>query len=249
MRRFNFPHIPSPNETFFVPDDQVNHLVNVLRMKVGELLQASDGSGNIFELSIIDIHNNYIQLQVLSQNKGKEIPLLSIAFIAELKNDAMDDSVILLAEQGIQKIIPFFSQRSIPKFDEKKIVKKQERRQKLANESIKKVGGLYPCTIENSLSFKDLKKILNPIPQKIVFWEQEDSPSLNLSKINYNQEHAFFIGPEGGFTSQEIELLLSWGCQAYSLGTRILRAPQAAFVAATLIRYFTENQETTAHLD
>ena len=242
MRRFHFPNIPSINETFFVPEDQVSHLSRVLRVNLGDLLEASDGSGQVFELSVTHIDKESIQLKVLSSKMGAERALHSIAFIGELKNDAMDNTISLLAEHGIQTIIPFFAERSIPKFDAKQASKKQERRQKIANEAIKKVGGLYPCLVRDSIPFKEIENQIANIPQRIIFWEEENAPSKNLNNIDYNQKHAFFIGPEGGFSQKEIDKLLSWGCQSYSLGSRILRAPQAAAAAATIIRYLTENQ-------
>ena len=242
MRRFHFPNIPSINETFFVPEDQVAHLSRVLRVNLGDLLEASDGSGQVFELSVTHIDKESIQLKVLSSKMGAERALHSIAFIGELKNDAMDNTISLLAEHGIQTIIPFFAERSIPKFDAKQASKKQERRQKIANEAIKKVGGLYPCLVMDSIPFKEIENKIANIPQRIIFWEEENAPSKNLNNIDYNQKHAFFIGPEGGFSQKEIDKLLSWGCQSYSLGSRILRAPQAAAAAATIIRYLTENQ-------
>ncbi len=242
MRRFYFPNIPSINETFFVPEDQVSHLSRVLRVNLGDLLEASDGSGQVFELSVTHIDKESIQLKVLSSKMGAERALHSIAFIGELKNDAMDNTISLLAEHGIQTIIPFFAERSIPKFDAKQASKKQERRQKIANEAIKKVGGLYPCLVMDSIPFKEIENKIGNIPQRIIFWEEENAPSKNLNNIDYNQKHAFFIGPEGGFSQKEIDKLLSWGCQSYSLGSRILRAPQAAAAAATIIRYLTENQ-------
>ena len=242
MRRFHFPNIPSINEIFFVPEDQVAHLSRVLRVNLGDLLEASDGSGQVFELSVTHIDKETIQLKVLSSKMGAERALHSIAFIGELKNDAMDNTISLLAEHGIQTIIPFFAERSIPKFDAKQASKKQERRQKIANEAIKKVGGLYPCLVMDSIPFKEIENQIANIPQRIIFWEEENAPSKNLNNIDYNQKHAFFIGPEGGFSQKEIDKLLSWGCQSYSLGSRILRAPQAAAAAAAIIRYLTENQ-------
>lgn len=244
MRRFYFSHIPSLDETFFVPKDQVNHLFRVLRIKQDDILEGVDGSGKTFQLLVLHADADLITLKVLSSNSSQEQALYSIAFIAELKNDAMDNSISLLAEHGIQSIIPFFAERSIPKFDQKSSLKKQDRRQKIAQEAIKKVGGVYSCTVDPSLSFKQIEHKLYSIPQKIIFWEDEHSPSLNLNNIDYSKIHAFIIGPEGGFSPKELSAFQSWGCQNYSLGSRILRAPQAAAAAATLIRYLTENQKS-----
>ncbi len=204
-------------------------------MKHGDTLEISNGTGMIFTGEIISEEC----IKIIDIKQGTEKPLLATAFLAEIK--AMDDAISILAEHGIQRIIPFFASRSISKFDPKQALKKQERRQKLVDESIKKVGGLYKAEITPSIPFGEIPKYLDHIPQKIVFYESENSPSQKLSTIDYSQELSFFIGAEGGFTDKEIQTLHEWGGQNYSLGTRILRATQACASASTLIRYFTEN--------
>ncbi len=244
MRRFYFDNIDDncadgrsadgrSNEVVSIPKEQQNHLFRVLRMKQGDTLEISNGTGMIFTGEIISEDC----IKIIDIKQGTEKPLLATAFLAEIK--AMDEAISILAEHGIQRIIPFFASRSISKFDPKQALKKQERRQKLVDESIKKVGGLYKAEITPSIPFGEIPKYLDS--QKIVFYESENSPSQKLSSIDYSQELSFFIGAEGGFTDKEIQTLHEWGCQNYSLGTRILRATQACASASTLIRYFTEN--------
>lgn len=242
MRRFFFTEIPKTIDSFFsIPENQINHLIRVLRMKVDDCLEISDGSGMIVLGIIVHVTNDEVIIRVIDIKEGKEKAIHCIAFLAELKSDAMDNAISILAEHGIPRIIPFFASRSIPNFDNKQAQKKQERRQKIVDETVKKVGGLYQSYIETSINFNQLPSFLESISQKIVFYEAENSSSQKLSTIDFNQESAFFIGPEGGFTEKEIQQLTKWGCNHYSLGTRILRAPQATSAAATLIRYFTEN--------
>ncbi|MGL4676204.1 MAG: RsmE family RNA methyltransferase [Brevinema sp.] len=237
MRRFFFPDIPIKlGASFSIPTDQINHLVRVLRIKADDIIEISNGSGNIITAQILSASPSQVLLKILNSQLGQEIALETIAYIAELK--AMDDAISILAEHGIQTIIPFFAERSISKFDPKQTLKKQERRQKLIEETTKKVGGLYSSHIEVSIPFSQIAKQLESIPQKIVFYERESSN--NLSTIDFKQAQAFLIGPEGGFTDKEIQFLISWGCTTCSLGSRILRATQAVSAAATLIRYFTE---------
>ncbi|MGL5956597.1 MAG: RsmE family RNA methyltransferase [Brevinema sp.] len=238
MRRFFFPDIPiEPDACFSVPTDQIKHLVRVLRIKNNDLIEISNGSGRIITAQVLNADTNQVFIKIINTRIGQETPLITTAFVAELK--AMDEVITILAEHGIQHIVPFFAERSIPKFDPKQAQKKQERRQKLIEETTKKVGGLYSSHIELSIPFSEIVHHLESIPQKIIFYEQETST--NLSSIDFTKPQAFFIGPEGGFTTKEIQLLKEWGGITYSLGSRILRAPQAVSAATTLIRYFTEN--------
>lgn len=242
MRRFFFQDIPKEiNSIYSIPKDQINHLVRVLRVKNDDVLEITDGQGLIITASVVLASLDEVILRIQDIKKGKEVAINSIAFLAELKSDAMDNAISILAEHGIPKIIPFFASRSIPSFDTKQASKKQERRQRIIDETVKKVGGLYQSHIECSVTFNQLAPILQSISQKIVFYEAENSPSQKLNTVDFSKENCFFIGPEGGFTEKEIHQFNKWDCQYYSLGTRILRAPQATSAAVTLIRYFTEN--------
>jgi len=241
MRRFSFDYIPDINKMLQAPKEIINHLNHVLRLKINDTIEATDGSGYIYIIKIYSIDDNQIFLKVISKERGKEIPLNITAFIGELKNDAMDNTISILAEHGIQNIIPFFSERSISKLNNKQILKKQERRQRIIKESVKKVGGLYSCSIQPSISFKDIPNYSQNISQKVLFWENETSSSSQLSHLDYSKDITFIIGVEGGFSQNEITYLLSQGFLSYSLGTRILRSPQAASAASIILRYFTES--------
>ncbi len=244
MRRFFFSELPDKEGAVFsVPQDQIKHLTRVLRLKEGDTLQMSSGGGGIYEGIIVYSSPEEVSIKITGIKQGGEIPLLCTAFIAELKN--MDEALSNLAEHGVQNIIPFYASRSIPKFDQKQALKKQERRQKLADEAVKKVGGLYQSTVHPTISFNQIKTHIEGIPQKILFYEKSDSQS--LGDLDFKLPSAFFIGPEGGFTDKEAAELIAMGAESHSLGTRILRAPQAASAAASIIRYLTENLFSLRH--
>ncbi|MGL5254999.1 MAG: RsmE family RNA methyltransferase [Brevinema sp.] len=238
MRRFIFPSLPSPGDVFSAPKDEIRHLYSVLRVKNGESLEASCGDGSIAVLEVLTASLDDVSFRVISKKQGDEIPLHAEAFLAELKSDAMDEAISLLAELGISVIHPFFAERSIPKMDAKDLAKKQLRRQKLANEAVKKVGGLYTCTVNSSCSWKMLND-WNTFTHKILFYENAD-PKSRIDELDFSQSAAFVIGPEGGFTSKEVDFFTNQGFSLFSLGTRIMRAPTACAAAAIQIRSCTE---------
>ncbi|SFB68598.1 16S rRNA (uracil1498-N3)-methyltransferase [Brevinema andersonii] len=238
MRRFMFSDIPDEQSIFQPSVDQVHHMIKVLRLRPGGVFEAADGRGGIAELEMLDTFGN---LRVIAKYQGNEIPLSVSACIAELKNDAMEQSISMLAEIGIQRIIPFYSERSIPKFNSKDRVKKQQRRQKIANEAIKKVGGLFSCIVEESQMFDYFLQQLMQFSTKIVFWEHTHTRILGFPESSIFEHTAFVIGPEGGFSPNEIKSFSNIECIFSSLGTRILKAPQAAAAAAYLVRYLSEN--------
>lgn len=240
MRRFSFEEIPNEGNIFEAPSQYLHHLFRVLRLKKGEKIEGTDGKGFVALLETEQVGEDRILFRVLSKNMGAEVPLNCTAYVAELKHDAMEEAVSLLAEHGIQQIIPFFSERSISKYDPKDVLKKQERRQKVADEATKKVGGLYPSKVLESMPLK-MRKGLELYPNKIIFYEGKTG-ALDLSFADFSQESAFVIGPEGGFTLKELEYFQNLGYITSSLGTRILRAPSACAAAAVCIRFYKENQ-------
>lgn len=238
MRRFIFSDIPDEQSIFQSSADQAHHMIKVLRLRPGDVFEAADGKGGIAEIELLDTLGN---LRVIAKQQGNEIPLLVSACIAELKNDAMEQSISMLAEIGIQRIIPFFSERSIPKFNSKDCAKKQQRRQKIADEAVKKVGGLFSCVVEESRVFDHFFQELAQFSTKVVFWEHVHIGIFGFPAASIFEHTTFVIGPEGGFSSNEIKNFSNIGCIFSSLGTRILKAPQAAAAAAYLVRYLAEN--------
>lgn len=238
MRRFSFPFLPDAGKTLPCPPEHLRHLASVLRLRQGEEIQASSGDGFVAVLKALSVSPDEILFEVLSKIKGEEIPLLATALLAELKSDAMDESIAHLAEQGIPHIIPFFAERSTPKFDAKDAEKKRLRRQKIADEAVKKVGGLYGCAVQSSMAFKNLGG-WEHCPNKIIFHEAKGGGG-DLSAFDFSRPLFFVIGPEGGFSPKETDFFIARGFTLASLGTRILRAPTACLAAATLIRFYTE---------
>lgn len=232
-----FSNIPVEQSIFQASADQAHHMVKVLRLRPGDVFEAADGKGGIAEIELLDTSGN---LRVIAKHQGNEVPLLVSACIAELKHDAMEQSIGMLAEIGIQRIIPFFSERSVPKFNSRDSAKKQQRRQKIADEAVKKVGGLFSCTVEESQVFDHFLQGLAQFSMKIVFWEDTRLEILGFPATSVFEHTAFVIGPEGGFSADEIRKFSDAGCIFSSLGTRILKAPQAAAAAAYLVRYLSE---------
>ncbi|MGL5722035.1 MAG: RsmE family RNA methyltransferase [Brevinema sp.] len=239
MRRFIFPTLPETGGIFSAPKDQIRHLYSVLRVKVGDHLEASCGDGMLAQLEVIAASLEEVSFRVLSKEQGNEVPLHTQAFLAELKSDAMDEAISLLAELGVSAINPFFAERSIAKIDVKDLEKKRLRRQKLADEVVKKVGGLYTCKVNSSRPWKTLLD-WGSYTHKILFYENAD-PSHRIESLDFTQPSAFIIGPEGGFTTQEVDFFINKGFTTFSLGTRIMRAPTACAAAVVQIRTYAES--------
>ena len=132
--------------------------------------------------------------------------------------------------------------------EEEKEDKKIARLQRIIYEAAKQSKRNHIPKIESPMTFKELVKELKSNTINIVFYECEEEnnlksyfASLDLSKV---ESIGVIVGPEGGITPEEIELLESNGCKVLTLGARILRTETAAVVASAIIAYEAENIQT-----
>ena len=157
-----------------------------------------------------------------------------------LKEKKMDDMVRKLCELGIAGWIPFFSQRAIPKPDQKRLDGRTQRWKRIATEALKQCRRVDMPQIYEAFTFKEVLDFSRTCDLKIVFWENETTvPSRGMGSKSEESLNKIIVmvGPEGGFSVQEIEMARHNGFVVAGLGPRILRAETAAIAAAALIQY------------
>ncbi|MBF0259850.1 MAG: RNA methyltransferase, partial [Desulfamplus sp.] len=127
----------------------------------------------------------------------------------------------------------------------RKIDVRLERWERIARESIKQCGRSLLPLIHQPMSFDQMISESASYGEKITFWEKSTTSIDELREIqkakeessSQNQDRVIvMIGPEGGFSEQEIELARHKGFKDFSLGNRILRAETASVAACTLIQ-------------
>lgn len=214
------------------------HIFRVLRLKPGHALSLTNGQGMDYEGRIISADPDSIQVQITTQQiSSTESSLHLTVCCAMLKDNKMDQVIKDLTQLGIQEWIPFFCERSVPTPDSKRLKTRVQRWETIARESIKQCKRSCLVTISEPQKLTEILDLSGEFSQKIAFWEKSSLPLSHLATTPSNSRVMVLIGPEGGFTDQEIELAESRGFTAYSLGPRILRAETAALCAATLVQH------------
>ena len=146
----------------------------------------------------------------------------------------MDLIVQKSVELGVFKIVPIETSRCISKPSEKSISKKIERWQKIAKEAAKQSGrGIIP-NISSPLKLDEAISKIKDYDKSLVFYENGGEKIKNSLKT-YDKNISIFIGPEGGFETEEIDKLKSFGATISTLGTRILRTETASLAAISVI--------------
>ncbi len=241
MRRFYIEKRTDKDQVVFIEGSDANHITNVLRHKIGDKIALFDGAGFTYSCVITGQKKNSVEIRVDEKIKSLKDPDTEIIIAQSfLKDKKMDVLVRQLTELGMTKWIPFFSKRSIPNPDKKRLKKRDERWKKITFEAVKQCErGLIP-EIHEVISFDELMEYSDQCDLKIIFWESEKftfESFISTTKKDY-KKIMIILGPEGGFSEEEVEKAKKNGFVSVSLGPRILRTETASLAACTLIQYF-----------
>ncbi len=219
---------------------EAHHIKNVLRLKPGDGLKLFDGTGFEYEAAIVRVSAKKVTVEIqhkarLAVPSGVQI-IVAQAFLKEKK---MDDLVRKLCELGMTQWVPFFSRRSIARPDAKRLEARSQRWQRIATEAVKQCRRVDTPQIAGARSFEEMLDFSQNCDLRIVFWENESSPLTADRSSNDNpvKKILLMLGPEGGFSDQEIQRLQNSGFISAGLGPRILRAETATIAAVSLVQY------------
>ena len=224
-----------------IEGSEAHHIQNVLRLKPGDCIKLFDGTGFEYEAVIANMVAKKVDVEIRRKvrtavNSAVQI-IVAQAFLKEKK---MDDLVRRLCELGVAQWLPFFSQRSIARPDRKRLAGRIQRWKRITTEALKQCRRFDTLEIRDALSFEDVLDFGKACDLKIVFWENESRPlarDIGLDRKGPVKSILVMLGPEGGFSKQEIEMAEADGFVTAGLGPRILRAETATLAACTLVQY------------
>ena len=224
-----------------IEGSEVRHIKNVLRLKPGDKIRLFDGEGFEYDASIQRFFADRVEIEIRRKFPGrKESPVQIAVAQALLKEKKMDRLLRHLCELGVTRWIPFISERSVPKPGEKRLSARADRWNQIVKESCKQCQRSKLPEIIKTLTFEGLLDYGQSCDLKIVFYENESAKLKSLMAPNppsSPREILLILGPEGGFSDQEIENARAAGYLVAGLGSRILRAETAAIAACTLTQF------------
>ena len=241
MRRFYIQQSAITFPTSIISGAEARHIQKVLRLKPGDKIGLLDGSGRDYEAIINSVHLNRVEVSIIRSFPAAKVepPVQIIVAQAFLKDKKMDLIVRQLTEIGMSVWIPFFTERSVPRPDNQRLLSRTKRWNKIIMESVKQCGRGNILKTVAATTFEKMLHLGEGADLKIAFWEKE-SRSVNsipaLPGRHFNKIFAMF-GPEGGFSCREIEKAKACGFITSTLGPRILRAETATIAACTILQY------------
>ena len=228
-----------------ITGEDVNHIKNVLRMKIGEEIAVSNGvDGREYRCEVAQLLSDEVvcKLRFIKEN-DVELPAQVYLFQGLPKADKMELIIQKAVELGVYSVIPVATRRSIVKLDDKKAAAKQNRWQGIAEAAAKQSKRRIIPKIEKVMSFAEALEMAKELEVRLIPYELAEDMSHTkeiIERIREGQKIAIFIGPEGGFDETEIALASEVGVEPITLGKRILRTETAGMTVLAWLMYHLE---------
>ncbi|MBI5555819.1 MAG: 16S rRNA (uracil(1498)-N(3))-methyltransferase [Elusimicrobia bacterium] len=240
MHRFYVPPRNIRDHLVLLPAEHGNHIKNVLRMKPGAACIVFDGTGFEYEVYLEKIYPEP-EGKIINRLKTGAADKVKLTLVQGLaKGEKMDLIIQKGSEIGVDVFIPCRCERTIIKIDQAGAAKKQARWQKIAQAAAEQSHSMTVPIVEPVADFASVLRQIKPGHLALIPWEGEKSTSIKKILKNTSVDNiTIFIGPEGGFSEQELATAKEAGVIPVSLGPRILRTETAGIVTAAIVRYET----------
>lgn len=236
VRRFFVEGLDKGLTSVKVSGDEFIHLKRVLRLSKGSEVTVFDGKGLELDGTIESVEGGYALVKVTGAREGFRESRIEITLIQGLlKGDKPEFVVQKATELGVDTISFFTSERTVPLPD--KGLAKGLRWRKAAVEAAKQCGRPVVPDIKPPAPLKDALSSID-CDLRLMLWEGGSARSIKeLLSGSASRTVALLVGPEGGFSEEEVRLALQQGFSPVGLGPRILRAETAAVSAVSIIQF------------
>lgn len=234
------------NKVIHITGSDVNHIKNVLRMRIGEEILVSAGENQEYNCEIAGMDSEEVLAEVrYVQEVGMELPSKIYLFQGLPKSDKMELIIQKAVELGVYEIIPVETKRAVVKLDAKKEAAKIKRWQGISESAAKQSKRMIIPQIHSVMKFAQAVEYAKELDIRLIPYElAEDMAHTRevMNRIEPGQSIGIFIGPEGGFAPEEIEMALEHQVEPITLGKRILRTETAGMTVLSILMFMLENR-------
>ena len=233
--------IEAKDGLFTITGTEARHITRVLRMGRGDRFILMDGKGTRFQVVIESAGRR--EVLVALEKPLAQPPLSPIEITlcqALLKSRAMDYVIEKTSELGVNRVLPFSSERTVVRLNKGRLSKKEQRWREIAQSSAKQSDRNTPVEIGPLSSFEELVAMCRGEKAlKVILWEGEGTTDLKgVPKALFPvKKFIGIVGPEGGFSQEEVRAAGEAGFVSVSLGQRVLRAETAAVTMVAIVQY------------
>lgn len=229
-----------------VTGEDARHIGRVMRSKPGDKLIVSDGHSRVALAEIVSIEPQEVTADIIEHMEQAGEPWLQVTVAQSLpKGDKMEIVIQKCTEIGAVSFLPFLSERTVVQYDGKKEEKRTARWRKIAKEAAEQAHRSKIPAIEAPLSWREMLSALSEYDLVCLCYEKEQGQQLRdvlkpfADQLEPGQSYsvAVIVGPEGGFSENEVSEAEAAGAVSVGLGRRVLRTETAAMAALTCIMY------------
>jgi 16S rRNA (uracil1498-N3)-methyltransferase len=244
-------YLPRPLETGAVcaaSADQARYLKTVLRSKEGDPLLIFNGTDWEYKAVIRRRTAEGMELEITGRQRLPAAEIHVTLCQAVPKAEKMDGIIRHATELGVERIVPFLAERSVPRWQSEQLPRKRGRWQKIAVEASRQCGRPDIPEIGEIVTFEQMLRDVPESGLRLIPWEEETKTGireiLRDPARSGMKEFVLVIGPEGGFSAGEIELARQAGFLSVSLGKRVLRVETASLAVLAILQYEKGGRET-----
>ncbi|MBS3679535.1 16S rRNA (uracil(1498)-N(3))-methyltransferase [Ornithinibacillus massiliensis] len=250
MQRYFVPTENWRNDTVVIEGDDAHHMLRVMRMQVDDRIICNPPASKGAICKIVQMDTDSVTAKVVEWlDRDSELPVYVTIAQGLPKGDKMDLVLQKGTELGASAFIPFQADRSVVKWDAKKEEKKLTRYRKIIKEASEQSHRNHLPEIKPAMKLKQFIEESNTYHVRLFAYEEEaktasfQSFASVVSKLNKGERVMICIGPEGGFSTDEVDTLKEHNFIPVRLGPRILRTETAALYALASISYHLEELE------
>lgn len=223
IHRFIYPFGSTDREITITDEALVKQLTRVLKFTKGEMIILTNGAGLEAECEITSIHKNAVDVVVNKMSETEEMDSKKVVlYAAVLKRENFELIAQKVTEVGVSAIVPVITSRTV------KTGLNENRLVKIIHEAVEQCGRTTIPTLFPAMNFKEALAHSIENNNKTVLFDM----SGNTPYETGNDIVGAFIGPEGGWTDEEIALAREQGAEMWSLGENTLRGETAAIIAS-----------------
>ena len=223
------------DDFIILPEDESQHALKVLRKKNGDLIKVVDGKGSLYETCIESEDIQSCRLNIISVDKefGHQNYYIHIGIAPPKSHDRVEWFVEKAVEIGVQEISFILTDHS-----ERKHIKLNRIEKRSVSSMKQSLKSVLP-QINDLIPLKDIMKICSNNEKYFGYLNKEKNNHL-IQSATPKSDYCMLIGPEGDFSSSEINELQGFGFKPVSLGNNRLRTETAALAACHILNLVNE---------
>lgn len=240
MYRIRIPSRAQQGETITLPAAEAHYVARVLRLRPGEVVEAFDGVAGEYRLQLTAVSAAGVCGRVVMAHEDASTASTRLILGQALPKGARMDLVVeKCSELGLTTLVPLYTERTVVRVLPEKIGDKVARWRRVAAAAARQCRRSTFLDIQMPLSVAECCARYADAAVKMVCWEGERQQGLrqHLERGARREPVVALIGPEGGWTAQEITTARSYGFVTVHLGPRILRTETAAIAVTSILQY------------